>query len=101
MYCQLQTKTMSSLLIALYGFQLLIYATSIELERNCALKLKKVIQGVLSGEGIRDVVEIKACFLGKTNPGGEIKEPKCKQQECNILMYVGGTRTTKQLGGYG
>ena len=101
MYCQLHTKTISSLLIELYGFQLLIYATSIELERNCAIKLKKVIQGVLSGGGIRDVVEIKVCFLGKTNPAGEIKDAKSVQQECNSLTYVGGTRTTKQLGGYG
>lgn len=82
------------MLIPLYGFQLLIYATSIELERNCAIELKGVIQEVLTGEGIRDVVEMKACFLGKTNPGGEIKA-RSEQQECNSLMYVGGTGTTK------
>ena len=49
-----------------------MYATSIELERNCAIKLKRVKQGVLSGGGVRDVIEIKVCFLDKTDLGGEI-----------------------------
>ena len=95
MYCQLQlqTKTISSLLIALYGFQLLICATSLELERNCAIKLKKVILEVLSGGGICDVVEIKVCFVGNIILVERLKRQRA-QQESDSLMYIGGTRTT-------
>ena len=51
--------------------------------------------------GIHDIVIIKVCFVGKFNPGGEIQKAKSKQRECHSLMYVGGTRMTKLLRGYG
>lgn len=51
--------------------------------------------------GIRDIVDIKGCFLGNINPGGEVKNAKSEQQECDSLMYVGGTGMTKRLRVYG
>lgn len=92
---------MSSLLIALRKFQLLIYATSTELERNCVIKWGRVVQGVISGGRLRDVVNIKVCFPGIVSPGGEIEKANREQQKSNNAIYVDGTKTTKQLRGYG
>ena len=100
-YCQLQNNPLFSLLIALQKFQLLIYATSIELERNCVTKLGRVVQGSISGGRLHDVVNIKVCFLGIVSPGGENEKANREQQKYHNAMYVGGTKATKQLRGYG